>query len=55
MVKVIFQEQMGLVRRFEASLMDKTEQDYAINQEQVKEYVKEAVVMIKERQLGLRK
>lgn len=55
MVKVIFQEQMALVRHFEASLANKTEQDYEMNQAQVKEYVKEAVIMIKERQLGLRK
>jgi hypothetical protein len=46
---------MDLVRRFEESLTDKTEHDYEMNQAKVKEYVKEAVIMIKERQLGLRK
>ena len=54
-VKTIFREQMRLVRDFEASLADKTEQDYADNQLEVKEYVRQAVITIKERQAGLQK
>ena len=52
-VKILFREQMHLVREFEESLADKTEQDYADNQRMVKDYVREAVAVIKQRQAGL--
>lgn len=48
-VKSLFAEQMALVREFEVSLADKTEQDYAANQEAVKEYVRQAVQVIQQR------
>jgi len=48
-VKSLFAEQMALVREFEASLADKTEQDYAVNRDAVKEYVAQAVQVIRQR------
>ena len=48
-VSALFTEQMALVRAFEASLADKTEQDYAANRVAVKEYVAQAVQVIRQR------
>ena len=48
-VSALFTEQMALVRAFEASLADKTEQDYAANRAAVKEYVAQAVQVIRQR------
>lgn len=49
-VKMVFQEQMALVRQFEDSLAYKTEADFTDNQDRVREYVQNAVILIKERQ-----
>ena len=49
-VEELFTEQMALVRNFEASLAEKTEQDYLENLKLVKEYVDQAVQMIRQRQ-----
>lgn len=53
-VKIIFREQMALVRDFEDSLVHKTEVDFAGNQARVREYVRDAVILIKERRASLR-
>ena len=48
-VRTLFAEQMKLVRDFEASLADKTEEDYTANRDTVKEYVRQAVQVIRQR------
>lgn len=53
-VKIIFQEQMALVREFEKTMAYKTEADFTDNQARVREYVRDAVILIKERRAALR-
>lgn len=51
-VKTLFAEQMKLVRDFEVSLSDKTEEDYAANRDAVKKYVCQAVQVMRQRRAG---
>ncbi len=53
MVAKIFREQMSLVRDFEASLSNKTAQDFTENQAAVVRYVRDAVVLLEKRKAGL--
>ena len=48
-VKQLFEEQMALVRDFEATLSSKTTEEYRLNQKTVRKYVAEAVTMIQEK------